>query len=163
MIGWVVVVAEPGGASLRPVPLAHPTHPLRGGAGWGFKTQKASPPAGPFSRRVPGFRGCCCWRGGLGFGVVGSVVCSLLGRAPEAIRNLSGGQAAGGCRWCGVGSRRLTSRQDPDRASPARPRREHTPRGSVWAAPGPGSGGPVAPDVEIYIRNSRPIPESRGD
>src|SRR6185312_5547421 len=72
MIGWVVVVAEPGGASLRPVPLAHPTHPLRGGAGWGFKTQKASPPAGPFSRRVPGFRGCCCWRGGLGFGVVGS-------------------------------------------------------------------------------------------
>src|SRR6185312_8602511 len=35
----------------------------------------------------------------------------------------------------------LTSRQNPDRASPARPRRDHTPAGVVRAALGPG---PVA-------------------
>ena len=60
-------------------------------------------------------------------------------------------------------SRRLTSRQNPDRASPARPRREHTPRGSVWAAPGPAPGAPVAPGVGIYIPNSKPILRSRRD
>src|SRR6185312_5170960 len=51
-------------------------------------------------------------------------------------------------------SRRLTSRQDPDRASPARPRREHTPRGPAWAAPGPSPRGPV--DAETHITIMRP-------
>jgi len=82
-----------GGASRRPVPLAHPTHPLRDGAACGFKIQKA-PLADPSSEREPGIRGCRRWRGGLGFGMVGSVVCSLLGRSPEAIRLQPGGQAA---------------------------------------------------------------------
>jgi len=40
MIGWVFVVVEAGGASRRPVPLARPTHPLRDGAGRGFKIEK---------------------------------------------------------------------------------------------------------------------------
>ena len=58
------------------------------------------------------------------------------------------------------GSRRLTSRQNPDRASPARPRREHTPRRLVWAAPGPG---PVARSLHdlawsrILHRRSGPL------
>src|SRR6185312_1915800 len=57
--------------------------------------------------------------------------------------------------------RRLTSigassRQNPDRASPARPRREHTPRRSVRAAPGPGPRGPVARGARSCITLMRP-------
>src|SRR6185312_17145400 len=50
MIGWVVVRVW-AAASRRPVPLARPTHPLRGGAGCGFKIQNP-PLAGPYSERA---------------------------------------------------------------------------------------------------------------
>src|SRR6185312_4576189 len=81
MIGWGFVGVW---AALRFARFRLPTLPTRCVAGQAvvsrFKGLRLR--RGPFSRRVPGFRGCWGWRGGLGFGVVGSVVCSLLGRAP---------------------------------------------------------------------------------
>src|SRR6185312_747250 len=109
---------------------------------------------GPFSRREAGVSWWRRWRGGLGSGWSGRwCVLSSAGHRRQS----------GTCRevkrrvlvavlfssW-----RPWTSRQDPARASPARPRREHTPRGSVWAAPGPGPRGPV--DAESYITLMRP-------
>ena len=112
--------------------------------GWAGVSRSKSAAGGPSSESA-GVWWVLAWVGGVGFGVVGSGVCSLLGRAPEAIRNLPGGQAAVACAGAGFDIRHLTSRQNPDRASPARPRREHTPSGPVWAAPGPG---PVTPVMQ---------------
>jgi len=143
-------------AALRFARLRLPTRPARCVAGRPAVSRFKSAAGGPFLGERPWFRGCRRWRGGLGFGVVGSVVCSLPGRTPEAIRNLPGGQAAGGGRWCGVRSRRLTSRQNPDRASPARPRREHTPRRPVRAALRPGPRSSAGPDGESCMALIRP-------
>ncbi len=87
---------------------------------------------GPFSRReMPGSVGCCCWWGGLRLGVVGLRGCALSSVGP---RRQSGTCREVKRRWLGLmvdcAWRRLTSRQDPDGASPARPRREPTPWGS---------------------------------
>ena len=69
-----------------------------------------------------------------GFGVVGWGWCSLLGRAPEAIRVLPVGATGGGSRcWWGWVFAGCAHRQNPDRASPARPRREHHPRPGLCA------------------------------
>src|SRR6185312_16541347 len=75
-------------SALRKAPAATP------GAGITLNIKIKFAAGGPFLGERPGSVGCWGWRGGLWFGVVGSGVCSLLGRAPEAIRNLPGGQAA---------------------------------------------------------------------
>ncbi len=115
----------------------HP--PTRCVGGDGLRFQAFASGAGPSSERVPRPVGCWRWRGGLGFGVVGCRVCALSSVGPR--------RQSGTCRevkrrwlWLMVdcAGRRLTSRQNPDRASPARPRREPTPWGVVRAALGPG-------------------------
>src|SRR6185312_3289562 len=142
-----------GGASLRLVPLARPTHPLRGGAGWGFKIEKRRWQALP--RREAGVSWVLGLAGRVGVRGWGGRWCVLSSVGPR--------RQSGTCREVKrrrlvavliPASRRWTSRQNPDRASPARPRREHTPRGSVWAAPGPGPRGPV--DAETHITLMRP-------
>src|SRR6185312_11507276 len=102
MIAWVL-----GGvwaaASRRPVPLAHPPRPLRGGAGRGevSRLKDFASGGGPSLGESRGFMGAGVGGAGWGSGWSGRRVCSLLVRAPEAIRNLPGGQAAEASR-CAV-------------------------------------------------------------
>src|SRR6185312_11855201 len=103
---------------------ARPTHPLRGGAGWGFKIEKRRWQALLGESR--GFVGAGVGGAGWGSGWLSRwCVLSSAGRRRQS----------GTCREVKrrrlravlfPALRRLTSRQDPDRASPARPRREHT-------------------------------------
>src|SRR6185312_13171788 len=99
MIGWVFVGVW---AALRFALFRLPARPTRCVAGLvGVSRSKGASGGGPSLGESPGIRGGWGWWGGLGFGVVGSGVCSLLVRSPEAIRNLPGGQAAEASR-CAV-------------------------------------------------------------
>jgi len=156
MIGWVLVGVW---AALRFARLRLPTRPTRCVAGRPaisrFKIRRWQALLG----ERPGSVGCWGWRGGLGSGWWGWwCVLSSAGHRRQS----------GTCREVKrrrlvavlmSASRRWTSRQNPDRASPARPRREHTPRGSAWAAPGPGPCGPVGEGSYITLMRQ---PRSRG-
>ena len=129
-----------GGRFASPsVSSAHPAHPLRWRGGLGFQDEK---------RRRRTLLGEC--RGCVGAALAGRVGVRGGRVGWCALSSVGHRRQSGTCREVkrrafplvrGVCLRRLTSRQNPDRASPARPRREHTPRGSVWAALCPGPGG----------------------
>ncbi len=113
--------ASPGFASTRP--------PVAWAGGLGFQAFASG--AGPSLGENAGVAWVLAGRGGLRFGVVG-----CRGRALSSVgpRRQSGTCREVKRRWfplmLDLASRRLTSRQNPDRASPARPRREPTPWGS---------------------------------
>src|SRR6185312_1656260 len=160
MIAWVLVGVW-AAASRRPVPLAHPPRPLRGGAGRGevSRLKDFASGGGPSLGESRGF---------VGTGVGGAGRGSGWWRRGRALSPAGHRRQSGTCREVKrrrlravliPTSRRWTSRQNPDRATPARPRREHTPRRPAWAAPGPSPRGPV--DAETHITLMRP-PRSRG-
>src|SRR6185437_3899487 len=151
MISWVFVVVW---AALRFAWFRLPTQPTRCVAGRAGGSRLKSAAGRPSSESGRGFVGAVDGGAGRGSGWSGRV-CVLSSVGPR--------RQSGTCREVKrrrlravliPASRRLTSRQDPDRASPARPRREHTPRRWAWAAPGPGPRGPV--DAETHITLIRP-------
>src|SRR6185312_10958840 len=118
LVGWVFVRAW---AALRfaRFRLAHPTHPLRGGAGWGLKTERPSPPA----RALPSESAGVAWVPALAgrVGVRGGRVGGVFSPRPGTGGNQepAGRSSGGGLSVLIPASRRWTSRQNPDRASPA--------------------------------------------
>ena len=155
-------------APLRAVPTYELSLPLPGRftswwSGWKVKINCAS--GGPSLGEGPGIgsEGACVLAAGCGpCGGVG--VASLLGRAPKAYQEPAGGATGGGPRRLRGGSRfaGCTPGRTLIRATPARPRRETTPGGSLTKIPWPGpaqSPGPQAPtlDIDSSLGHPRPL------